>query len=143
MEEKYEKKVGGRGENRIWMWRLRRVYVIQYFCKDLEIIFGKDESSLRLGCFQRNLDRKYFGKEIELYRFIIIGRNFGVRFVFKQKRFMDSWQQLKDVLGMIFFYVFMCFLQIFEFCFDFFIKVILIRFFFVFIISFGLDYFNN
>lgn len=92
MEEKHEKKVGGRGENRTWMWRLRRAYVIQYLCKDSEITLGKDESPPRLGCSQRNLDRKYLGKETELYRLTIIGRNFGVRFALKQKRSMDSWQ---------------------------------------------------
>lgn len=49
-----------------------------------------DESPLRLGCSQRNVDLNYLGKEMEFYGLIIIRRNFGVRFASKEKMFSES-----------------------------------------------------
>lgn len=58
-------------------------YVLQCLPKGLRNTLGKDESLQGL----RNLDFKYLGKGMKFYGLIIIGRNFGLRFVHKQRSF--------------------------------------------------------
>lgn len=71
--------------------------MIQCLCKGLRNTLGKDGATTGAGL--RNLDLKYLGKGMKFYGLIIIGRNFGVIFVHKQRSSMNPWQWSKDTLG--------------------------------------------
>lgn len=85
---------------------IKKSYMIQCLCKGLRSTLGKDGAPTGAGL--RNLGLKYRGKGMKFYGLIIIGRNFGVKFVHKQRSSMNPWQRSKDILGMTFCFM-MCF----------------------------------
>lgn len=77
---------------------IKKSYMIRCLCKGLRSTLGKDRALTGAGL--RYLDLKYLGKGMTFYGLIIIGRNFGVRFVHKQRSSMNPWQWSKDTLEM-------------------------------------------